>query len=70
MSSYKNYLITSALLLSLTGCNNDLLTTATNQTIINNVHFIILLNYYYFKIMDKKDIENLLIITIKLVDKY
>ena len=39
MSSYKNYLVTSALVFILAGCNNNSLTTPTNKSTINNAHF-------------------------------
>ena len=39
MSSYKNYLISSALLFLLTGCNNIELTTPIIKSTINNAHF-------------------------------
>ena len=40
MSSYKNYLITTALLLSLTGCTNIEPKVPTNKSSINNGYFI------------------------------
>ena len=39
MSSYKNYLISSALLFLLVGCNNIEPTTPINKSTINNAHF-------------------------------
>ena len=40
MSSYKNYLITSALLFSLTACTSTTVTIPTNKTTVNNATFI------------------------------
>ncbi len=40
MSSYKNYLITSALIFLLSGCNNTEPTIPTNKSTINSAHFI------------------------------